>query len=47
MNIYNLINKKDFKKSLPFYLPIILGIFYKLNTIALFVIPIQAIRSIY
>lgn len=46
MNIYNFFDKKILNKSLPFYLPIILGIFYKLNTIALFVLPIQAIKSI-
>ena len=46
MNIYNFFDKKILNKTLPFYFPIILGIFYKLNTIALFVIPIHAIRSI-
>ena len=46
MDIYNFFNKKILKKSLPFYLPILLGIFYKLNTMALFIIPIQAIKSI-
>ena len=30
----------------PFYLPIFLGILYKLNSIALFLIPIQAIKSV-
>ena len=34
------------KKSKPFYLPIILGILSKLNSIALFIIPIQAIKSV-
>ena len=34
------------KKSKPFFLPIILGILSKLNSIALFIIPIQAIRSV-
>ena len=30
----------------PIYLPIFLGILYKLNSIALFLIPIQAIKSV-
>ena len=30
----------------PFFLPIFLGILYKLNFIALFLIPIQAIKSV-
>ena len=34
------------KKSLPFILPIILGVAYKLNSIALIIIPIQAIKSV-
>ena len=34
------------KNSKPFYLPIFLGILYKLNSIALFLIPIQAIKSV-
>ena len=46
MNFGNLINKKILKKSLPFYLPICLGVISKLNNIALFVIPLQAINSI-
>ena len=34
------------KNAKPFYLPIFLGILYKLNSIALFLIPIQAIKSV-
>ena len=37
---------KIFKKSIPFYIPITIGIIYRLNTIALFLIPLQAISSI-
>ena len=46
MNFYDFFDKKIFKKSLPFYLPICLGVINKLNNIALFVIPLQAINSI-
>ena len=46
MNFYYFFDKKIFKKSLPFYLPISLGVINKLNNIALFVIPLQAINSI-
>ena len=34
------------KESREFYLPVILGILYKLNYIAIFIIPIQAIKSV-
>ena len=37
---------KIFKKSIPFYIPISIGIIYRLNTIALFLIPLQAFSSI-
>ena len=46
MNIYNFFDKNILVKSLPFYIPITLGIFNKLNSIALFIIPLQAISSI-
>ena len=46
MRIYNYFNTKVLIKSLPFYIPITLGIFNKLNSICLFIIPLQAISSI-
>ena len=46
MRIYNYFNSKVLIKSLPFYIPISLGIFNKLNSISLFIIPLQAISSI-
>ena len=42
----NFLNPIYFKKSLPFYLPIFLGVLYKLNTIALFILPLQGIYSV-
>ena len=41
-----LIIPKIFKKSIPFYIPISIGIIYRLNTIALFLFPLQAISSL-
>jgi hypothetical protein len=34
------------RKSQQYYLPVLFGIIYKLNSIALFLIPIQAIKSV-
>ena len=45
-NIITLINFYFKKESIPFYLPILFGVFYKLNTIVLFIVPIQAIQSV-
>mgnify|MGYP001421215976 FL=1 len=45
-NIIYLLKFYFSKKSRPFILPIILGILSKLNSIALFIIPIQAIKSV-
>ena len=46
-NIINLYSIKKFiKNATPFSLPIICGIIYRLTSIALFIIPIQAISSI-
>ena len=46
MDIFNFFNTKFLIKSLPFYIPITLGIFNNLNRICLFIIPLQAISSI-
>lgn len=42
----SLLNFYRSKKSLPFILPIFLGVANKLNSIALIIIPIQAIKSV-
>ena len=39
-------SQKFIKKSAPFSLPILLGIIYRLLSISLFIIPIQAIQSV-
>ncbi len=39
-------SKKFIKKSIPFSLPIFLGIIFRLTSISLFIIPIQAINSV-
>ena len=45
-NIYSFLRLYKNKNSLHFALPVLLGVFYKLNLIALFIIPIQAIKSV-
>ncbi len=44
--IFSLFKFYGSKESREFYLPVILGILYKLNYIAIFIIPIQAIKSV-
>ena len=46
VGLNSLLNFYRSKKSLPFILPIFLGVANKLNTIALIIIPIQAIKSV-
>ena len=45
-NINALINFYCKKESLPFFIPVLIGVLYKLNTIILFIVPIQAIQSV-
>ena len=45
-NIYSFLRLYKNKTSLHFILPVLLGVLYKLNLIALFIIPIQAIKSV-
>ena len=44
--IYSFLRLYKNKRSLHFALPVLLGVLYKLNSIALFIIPIQAIKSV-
>ena len=44
--IFTLLKFYFSKESQEFYLPVTLGILYKLNYIAIFIIPIQAIKSV-
>ena len=46
IGLNSLLNFYKSKKSLPFILPVILGVTNKLNSIALIIIPIQAIKSV-
>ena len=46
IGLNSLLNFYKSKKSLPFILPIVLGVTNKLNTIALLIVPIQAIKSV-
>ena len=46
LNVYSFLRLFKNKKSNKFALPILLGVLYKLNSIALFIIPIQAIKSV-
>ena len=45
-NINSLINFYCKKESIPFFIPVLIGVLYKLNTIILFIVPIQAIQSV-
>ena len=45
-NIYSFLRLYKNKRSRLFVLPVLLGVLYKLNLIALFIIPIQAIKSV-
>ena len=45
-NINALINFYCKKESIPFFIPVLIGVCYKLNTIILFIVPIQAIQSV-
>ncbi len=45
-NIYSFLRLYKNKRSRHFVLPVLLGVLYKLNLIALFIIPIQAIKSV-
>ena len=45
-NINALINFYCKKESIPFVIPVLVGVLYKLNTIILFIVPIQAIQSV-
>lgn len=45
-NIYSFLKLYKNKRVLKFLIPIALGVFYKLNSISLFIIPIQAIKSV-
>ena len=46
LNVYSFLRLFKNKRSHKFALPILLGVLYKLNSIALFIIPIQAIKSV-
>ncbi len=46
LNIYSFLKLFKNKRTHVFALPILLGVLYKLNSIALFIIPIQAIKSV-
>ena len=46
IGLNSLLNFYTSKKSLPFILPIVLLVTNKLNTIALLIVPIQAIKSV-
>ena len=44
--IYSYFNLYKKKRFLKFLIPVFLGVLYKLNAIALFIIPIQAIKAV-
>ncbi len=46
IGLNSLLNFYKSKKSLPFILPIFIGVANKLNSIALIILPIQAIKSV-
>ena len=45
-DIYSFLKLYKKKRVLKFLMPISLGVLYKLNSISLFIIPIQAIKSV-
>ena len=45
-DIYSFLKLYKKKRVLKFLIPVLLGVLYKLNSIALFIIPIQAIKSV-
>ena len=45
-DIYSFLKLYKKKRVLKFLMPISLGLLYKLNSISLFIIPIQAIKSV-
>ena len=46
IGLNSLLNFYKRKESLPFILPILIGVANKLNSIALIILPIQAIKSV-
>ncbi len=46
LNIYSFLRIYKNKRAQNFLFPVLLGVLYKLNLIALFIIPIQAIKSV-
>ena len=45
-DIYSFLKLYKKKRALQFLIPVLLGVFYKINSIGLFIIPIQAIKSV-
>ena len=45
-DIYSFLKLYRKKRVLKFFIPVLLGVLYKINSIGLFIIPIQAIKSV-